>query len=402
MRLGLGSFPSLRQLTFMDGLRPAVGDNAAAHTQGHACERAHAEGVKGGERKGAGGSAGGRPHVGWEETGDQYLEKLEHLAESAVRCAPCNLLPTLRALPFTHATPHPIPSSLLTCACRSVDAWKRGLGAIGRKSLNATRTVTSKSIEVATLGQVKVLQKGPGAGGVRAGSDAGADGGSASSAGRQAALTPHDFFDGAARCLLSEAACTRLSDAVNVKVQLDTLLGLLEADDDFAGRTTCEPSAADAAAPLPSEWIHSEMYEKKVSDMYEKVRTRTYGSLELEMRPLLQWLAATVAAALTDEGGAAPNAAARAFADLYPGGVHVHERQLVKRGPDWKYGAQDGGAQQPSGAAAEGTVLEVQGSGWCTVQWPNGAVEKYRSGAEGTVLFWSMSGLCVGHMRGGM
>lgn len=32
-----------------------------------------------------------------------------------------------------------------------------------------------------------------------------------------------------------------------------------------------------------SEWIQSEMYERKVADMYETVRACTYESLELQV-----------------------------------------------------------------------------------------------------------------------
>ena len=43
----------------------------------------------------------------------------------------------------------------------------------------------------------------------------------------QVLLTPGDFFDG--ESLLSEAACTRLSDAVNVKLQVcaDMLIAVI-------------------------------------------------------------------------------------------------------------------------------------------------------------------------------
>ena len=89
MRVGLGAFPALQHLAFMD----QAGEHSAPHTHGHIRERIHAEGVAGGEREGAGGSA--RP--GWEEAGDQYLEKLESLAESAVRYVSCTcpLHPTI-------------------------------------------------------------------------------------------------------------------------------------------------------------------------------------------------------------------------------------------------------------------------------------------------------------------
>lgn len=101
------------------------------------------------------------------------------------------------------------------------------------------------------------------------------------------------------------------------------------------------------------------------------------------MRPVLQWLATTVAAALTDEGGGADQTDSQALAELYPTGIPLRDGQKVKRGPDWKWGDQDGGCQESSGEHAVGTVLEMKGSGWCQVVWATGAVESYRAGAEG-------------------
>lgn len=194
------------------------------------------------------------------------------------------------------------------------------------------------------------------------------------------ALTDKDFFDG--EPLLSESACTRLSNVVNVKVQLDTLIGLLELDDDFAGRN---PTEADETGSIqvPSEWITSEMYENKTSDIYNTVRTCTEEALEIELRPVLQWLATTIAAALTDEGGCAEHAKKTAFRDMYgAGGIHLHEGHKVVRGPDWKWAQQDG-YDELTGVPSEGVVLEIKSTGWCKVRWPTGIQETYRAGAEG-------------------
>jgi len=46
---------------------------------------------------------------------------------------------------------------------------------------------------------------------------------------------------------------------------------------------------------VPSEWIGTEMYETKTTEIYNKVRTCTEEALEIELRPVLQWLASTIA-----------------------------------------------------------------------------------------------------------
>jgi hypothetical protein len=331
MRLGMVSFQALHHLPFMDGLLPVRVDKQEATPAGvHADHEADAVPRKSSDS------------ITWEERGEHVLEKLEDLAESAV----------------------------------SVSAWKKGLGALGRKSLSASRTITRTSVSVATLGQVKVLQDKElkdahdAGGGAEAGSGAGQ---------RLPQLTPKDFFDG--EPLLSGSACTRLSNVVNVKLQLDTLLGLLEADDDFAGRSAAQDAAADGLQ-VPSEWIHSEMYENKTAEMYNAVRESTEQSVDLELRPVLQWLGPTIAAALTDEGGSVENAHRTALEQQLAAGVHLHEGQKVVRGPDWKWGNQDG-FDEDSGVPAVGVVLAMKGSGWCKVRWASSIQETYRVGAEG-------------------
>jgi hypothetical protein len=55
------------------------------------------------------------------------------------------------------------------------------------------------------------------------------------------------------------------------------------------------------------------------------------------------------------------------------------EGMAVVRGPDWKWGRQDGGGQ---GEHAEGRVTLVRDNGWTKVLWGNGHEDSYRIGAE--------------------
>ena len=116
-------------------------------------------------------------------------------------------------------------------AAVSVSAWKRGLNlvgaktmAAGAKTMAATKAATRTSVQVATMGHVKVLQGGQGTESevhttLRAtgGGDAAGRGQAAAAAAAAAAvaLTVSDFFDG--EPLLSAAACTRMSDLINVR-----------------------------------------------------------------------------------------------------------------------------------------------------------------------------------------
>jgi hypothetical protein len=72
--------------------------------------------------------------------------------------------------------------------------------------------------------------------------------------------------------------------------------------------------------------------------------------------------------------------------DQFARTIHLHEGQKVVRGPDWKWGRQDGsnedGAGRLLGEAARGVVVEVKGTGWCKVRWATGIQETYRAGAE--------------------
>jgi hypothetical protein len=208
--------------------------------------------------------------------------------------------------------------------------------------------------------------------------------------------------------LLSTTSCTRLSNIVNVKLQLDHLIALLESDDDFAGRPRLDdevikPAVAASAGgtgslaaldmQVPSEWIQSEGYENKINEIYKVVRTVSEEAMDVELEPLLQWFACTIAAALTDQAGSTDYAKTSALLDQYPGGIHLHVGQKVVRGPDWKWG-EKGAPDEPSpaasqekassAAASQGLVLDLkQNNTWATVQWANGFEETYRAGVEG-------------------
>ena len=52
----------------------------------------------------------------------------------------------------------------------------------------------------------------------------------------------------------------------------------------------------------------------------------------------------------------------------------------VARGPDWKWGAQDG---EPPG---QGTVKSSARNGWIEVEWDHGGSNSYRMGAEGKFI----------------
>ena len=49
----------------------------------------------------------------------------------------------------------------------------------------------------------------------------------------------------------------------------------------------------------------------------------------------------------------------------------------VRRGPDWKWGDQDGGAGNA------GTITEVDSDGWVRVKWDKGSSNKYRTEKAG-------------------
>jgi len=55
----------------------------------------------------------------------------------------------------------------------------------------------------------------------------------------------------------------------------------------------------------------------------------------------------------------------------------------VVRGPDWKYGDQDGGDGY-AGTVISTSELSVSGAKWVTVVWDSGLKAKYRSGPTGS------------------
>ena len=54
---------------------------------------------------------------------------------------------------------------------------------------------------------------------------------------------------------------------------------------------------------------------------------------------------------------------------------HVVIGMRVVRGPNWKWGDQDGNGG--------GTIVSNAGDGWVTVLWDNGTKDGYRVGADG-------------------
>merc|ERR1712080_300732 len=68
-------------------------------------------------------------------------------------------------------------------------------------------------------------------------------------------------------------------------------------------------------------------------------------------------------------------------ARLQPGKIldshHVRPGLQVQRGPDWRWGDQDGGI------GSIGTVQAEERLGWARVRWPSGAENGYRVGDSG-------------------
>ena len=60
-----------------------------------------------------------------------------------------------------------------------------------------------------------------------------------------------------------------------------------------------------------------------------------------------------------------------------PVGLDATVGMRVVRGPDWKWGAQDGGV------GTVGMVSSPEEGGTAEVSWPSGRTSKYRFGAEG-------------------
>jgi len=129
---------------------------------------------------------------------------------------------------------------------------------------------------------------------------------------------------------------------------------------------------AAAAGEAMEDWTLS----PQMLRIYEKVRKGTDEVIDMELRPLLQWLAATVSAALTDEGGAPPDSDSEVLAAF--DGWRPRVGETVVRGPHWNCGSQDGSYD---GSPVEGVITEVMGGGWCKVRWSDHAYS-YRCGAD--------------------
>ena len=61
--------------------------------------------------------------------------------------------------------------------------------------------------------------------------------------------------------------------------------------------------------------------------------------------------------------------------------VTFREGQQVIRGPDWRWGGQDG--YEGGHAPALGEVVRVKSTGWCVIRWQLGTQDAYRTGADG-------------------
>lgn len=55
----------------------------------------------------------------------------------------------------------------------------------------------------------------------------------------------------------------------------------------------------------------------------------------------------------------------------------------VERGPDWKWGDQDGGVDAKGVITAVGPAEGGPSDGWVRIRWDNGHVNVYRWGADG-------------------
>jgi hypothetical protein len=90
-------------------------------------------------------TAASAPAKTWEEKGEHYLDKLEHvLAE----CASSSKVWGQRGEHCLEKLENMAESAV------SMSAWKKGLGAMGRLSISASKTVTTKTIQVPTFGKV--------------------------------------------------------------------------------------------------------------------------------------------------------------------------------------------------------------------------------------------------------
>jgi len=180
-------------------------------------------------------------------------------------------------------------------------------------------------------------------------------------------LTVADFLD-PEKPLLQAQACTRICNGLSVKTQLDSLIAVLEESAGFTGGEGCDGPSGD------SDWTMS----PKVIGMYSEVKEASGELVDTELRPLLQWLAQTLAAALTDKGGMVPEHMnpMRLALKTY---VFADDMKVV-RGPDWKWGRQDGGGD---GEVAVGKITILKDNGWAKVLWTNGHEDSYRVGSEG-------------------
>jgi len=332
--LGLMSFQKVGDLKFMHGVQ-AIVSSPVNRISGQSAGGSDQGSSKGDDDQGA------HEEKTWEERGEEYLEKMEHLADELA----------------------------------SVSAWKKNLGALGKKSLQASISITKKTASLATFGKVGVKSNGSSSTVTE-----GTKSESKPSKQPKKKLTSQDFFDG--QPLVARQACPRISNAMEVKGQLDNLIAILEQDPGFLGGEGCHQIPIDMDDPFQEhsksdDWTLS----PRVLDMYNRVRVGVEDSVEVELRPLLQWLATTIAAALTEEAGSSDDGGASAREACLA--AKFFEGQKVIRGPDWKWGRQDGW-EEDMDSPPTGLVTLLKPNGWCKVLWEaNGHEDSYRCGAEG-------------------
>lgn len=99
---------------------------------------------------------------------------------------------------------------------------------------------------------------------------------------------------------------------------------------------------------------------------------------------------ARVGVATEPAPGPRPHSKAVGFGQLTP-----QAGLRVQRGPDWRWGDQDGGE------GSVGIVVDAGHDGWCSVRWPTGHVNGYRVGHSGLFdLLAAGPGTPQGHHKG--
>ncbi|KAJ1494441.1 hypothetical protein T484DRAFT_1765495, partial [Baffinella frigidus] len=154
----------------------------------------------------------------------------------------------------------------------------------------------------------------------------------------------------------------------------------------FTGGEGCDGPSGDSDWTMSPKVIgmYSEVKQalgELVIGMYSEVKEASGELVDTELRPLLQWLAQTLAAALTDKGGTGGMVPEHMNPMRLALKTYVFADDMkVVRGPDWKWGRQDGGGD---GEVAVGKITILKDNGWAKVLWTNGHEDSYRVGSEG-------------------